>query len=549
MKTKTKTLSLLLFSVLILGIFLTPNNINADSFYNWIQNPSFVQYTNYIEYGSFENAEWEEGEIYGNFTAGGSPPDFSLTKANTGQYSLYYTVGESMFYNFTDSYEVLGSDVSSFTFWYNDVSNDDVRLTIYYTDETNDLYDITTVTGEIWTEYDATSLIDDSKTVDRIDITCISDYFYLDDVVFMVDDGEGQDSLSFDTYPWKVSGQRSSDYSLNDIVDLETGFGRTDSSSLRYEHEDGEVTVQGIGYLDTNLIHYVDAYVYTATSTSLYIECVLEYSDGTEDSKYVYFNTNGSWTYVNFGVSWIDNNKLVDSIYFAVSVYSYYTGTYQSFNGVVYIDDVGLWSSVPRGYSRFTFDLVPVSIDEGITYFKAYSQNNYIMNCYVYNETGYLSQNGTYTFSDSFGVKDGDITNGFFDVQLDIRTFTTSPYKLENIVINCIFDDEILTVSILAYWYPVGGGTDEGIDTGDAEETGNFILNFFMYGLFFIAIPLTIVFYVGGFQNPSLGMSAFVGAETLMGAITLSMGFINIWFMTVIIIVDIVIIVAMLKYR
>jgi len=69
LKSKTKPLIFSLFFVLILvsGLVLTAK-VNADSFYNWLQNSSFIAYSNYIEYGSFENAQWEEGEIYGNWS-------------------------------------------------------------------------------------------------------------------------------------------------------------------------------------------------------------------------------------------------------------------------------------------------------------------------------------------------------------------------------------------------------------------------------------------------------------------------------------------------
>jgi len=67
MKTKTLIFSLFFVSVLICGVlFVRP--VGADSFYNWLQNSSFIAYSNYIEYGGFENAQWEEGEIYGNWS-------------------------------------------------------------------------------------------------------------------------------------------------------------------------------------------------------------------------------------------------------------------------------------------------------------------------------------------------------------------------------------------------------------------------------------------------------------------------------------------------
>lgn len=94
-----------------------------------------------------------------------------------------------------------------------------------------------------------------------------------------------------------------------------------------------------------------------------------------------------------------------------------------------------------------------------------------------------------------------------------------------------------------------GYDEDEEEEEEEYEVTASLMVDFFMYGIFFIAIPLTITVYVGGIHNPSLGMTSFIATETLMGAIALSIGLISIWFMTVIIIVDVIIIIAMLKYR
>lgn len=86
----------------------------------------------------------------------------------------------------------------------------------------------------------------------------------------------------------------------------------------------------------------------------------------------------------------------------------------------------------------------------------------------------------------------------------------------------------------------------------EPDETSDLMLNLFLYGILFIAIPLSVSVYTGSIGNsfnPSLGLVSFIGAETLMGAICLKIGFIDIWFMTVLIIMDVLLIVAMVKYR
>lgn len=84
-------------------------------------------------------------------------------------------------------------------------------------------------------------------------------------------------------------------------------------------------------------------------------------------------------------------------------------------------------------------------------------------------------------------------------------------------------------------------------DDSESDILGTTILDFMLYGFFFVAIPVGIAVYIGSILNPTLGLTTFLGAETLMGAICLKIGFIDIWFMLVLIIIDILIIIVMIK--
>jgi len=92
------------------------------------------------------------------------------------------------------------------------------------------------------------------------------------------------------------------------------------------------------------------------------------------------------------------------------------------------------------------------------------------------------------------------------------------------------------------YSYEGETGYDHGI-------TGDFLANWFIYALFLLVIPLAITVYVGGNINPNpmLMLVTFLGAETLMSAISLSIGLVDLWFMIVIIIVDVLIILGLMK--
>lgn len=541
MKTKTLFISLFFVSVLISGIFLT-QKVDAVSYYNWVQNPSFITYSNYCEDGGFESGAFGSGEMYGNWS-GNAEVYTGYDKEHSGVYYGLVNHAEYFWYNLTADYYVLGADIENITFWYayGVAGKNSFDVEVHYEDGYFDSDSLTvSETVFVYEQFSIIDIVDDSRTVVAIyieDTATDANSQYLDDVSIVVDDGEGQDSIALDTEPW---GLGSNDYSGN-FGYWNQVTGRLDNTSIQFS---GIYTsyklLQDLDYVDTDYIHYINLYVYGAdVSESEGVTCSLVYSDRSTDYKTVYATGDGSsWEELNFGKSWIDSGKYIIQIRFNLASTD---GT----NDFV-IDDVGLWLSVSYGFSKFDFTISPQPISIGSFDFEAYSETTYTFTGYFYNSTDYtLSINGSYQIGDGFGLHTGTMTNGLFSLQLNERTYSGSPYTLETLSVTIITDDEIFNVEISAYWYPVSGGADDTV----GDVTGDFLANWFIYAVFLLVIPISITVYVGGAVNPNplLLLVTFLGAETLMTAISLSIGLVDLWFMLVVIIMDVMIILGLMK--
>lgn len=542
MKAKTKFLIFPIFLGLIFGMIFSINQVDAVSYYNWIRNPSFITYSNWCEDGGFESGEFESGLVYGNWSQeiGGSFK--SDGNENSGIWCFQLTVGQKVKYNFTEAYEPFGADINNFTFYMKYTTTDSIKVYFYYVEGGSDSDSYTTSAGNgVYAQVVIDNLHDDSKTIDYFIIEKVtSGSVYLDDVILLVDDGGGQDSIVFGgNNDWQL-GQTSSSYAPY-FGHINTVLGRLDNTSVQMDSpSETYKIIQYIDFLDSDTIHFVNIYVLGANiADGEGIKIRFLYSDGSTSEKIKLATGDGSiWEELNFGKSWISSGKYITLIY-VFPVFDGETGSSQ-------IDDIGIWSSLPYGYSKFMFTISPYPIEKGSYDFDAYSETVYTFTGYFYNITDLsLSINGTYQLGDSFGLHTGTITNGLFSLQLNKRTYTGTPYTLETLSVTIITEDEIFNVDIRAYWYPVSGE----VEIPDIDVDNNLILNFFMYGIFFLAIPLTVTVYVGGATNSSLGITTFVGVETLMGAIGLSIGLIDIWFMIVIIILDVLLIFTMIRNR
>lgn len=546
-KPKTKIFLSLFFFVSFSMIFLV-NNVNAQEYYNHVLNPSFKIYPDYCEDGGFESGGFDNGLVYGNWSnvEGGS---VSTTSPHSGVYcGRIYVDGvgvNTINYTLSSEYtNLLGADIENVTFYLRRIQAfHSFKVQVYYSDASYDEHTYSTTVSS-WVQCSFIDYINDAKYVQYFKIILLSvpltiDYGYIDDVSILVNDGEGQDEITVNSEPWNLG---ASDFQYN-FGEINTVTGRTDSYSVQMSGATGYILAQRMDYIDTNYIEFINCYVLNfdvAEGDGLSVTVV--YSDRTESWKTKYVTGDGtSWEEINFGKSFIDSNKYIIRIVFRIISDDNYSGA------SALMDDVGLWVSYPLGFSKFDFSVSPYPIDKTSYSFSAYCESQYTLNCYYYNITDYgLNINGTYQLSTSYGVDSGNMVNGFFSIVLDIRHFTTSPYKLETFSIIIITDDEIFNTELNVYWYPVTGDID--YTSFDDENLSDFMINFILYALFFIAIPLMLAIYINGeFNNPQFALLTFIGGLTLMGAICLQIGFIDLWFMIVILVIDVVMIFALLR--
>ena len=525
--------SLFFAFVLVSSLFFV-NNVSADSFYNWIQNPSFVKYTDYIEYGGFENNAWDDGDVYGNWSIYSSTPLFSLNKPHTGQYSIWlYGAGEGMQYNFTDAYEVLGSEIIIASLFFYQASNDDLDIKIYYTDATFSDYSSESYAQDVWTYLDFTSYFTISKTVDYIVIYTSGDTLYVDDVVFFVDDGEGQDSLTGASTPW---------YGrilviLPDGIELVDNFGRLDNYSCEFTENalgfDNWIA-QDVNYLETEYVHFVNLYYYTVDSTNMSIIITLFYQDGSSSSREKDLDVDSSWIELNFGSSFISESKQIVDI--EILVDGVESGD------ILYIDDIGLWASVSVDYTMFEFTVTPSADVKSSSGCFIRTGVTYLFNFYLYNSTMGLSYNGTFALVDATGYTNGTMILGTFDYMVTPRLYIAE-YTYEYFAITITTTDTVYSYSILVVFKNIEGGVpDDGITDIDADFMTNWVVIAIV-----LLMPSLMFASIGASISPSMGIISFIGGLTIMGGISLTIHLINVWFMFAIIIVDILLIVGMLK--
>ena len=511
---KTITLFSFFLIFLLITINFSINDVNAVSYYNHIQNPSFLSYSNWCEDGGFESGEFDSGVKYGNWSEGDATATFSLVEPNTGVYCMRLSGMEvSVWYNLTDDYSVLGADIVSFTFYFK-YDTENIKVKIHYSDYSFDFIDGFGIEGSVWFLRDVTSTINDAKYVVAFEVVTVNQgvpVAWLDDFVLLVDDGGGQDSLSMTTQPWYMLGT----YPSSQIY-ISDSFGRLDNSSLRLSMSTTYRVGQYISYLDSNYIHFVSCYAYSALNASEYdmgITVTILYSDRTTNTKTKYLEAeDASWEYLNFGSSWIDSNKYIIQIRFSVAE------TDLSPEKTIYIDDVGLWASVAYGWSRFSFTLSPNPISKGTFDFEAYQNTIYTFCGYVYNiSNGEMNENGTYSFTDSFGYKSGNLVNGQFNVTLSKRK-STSDVMTEMIGVTIVIPEsgEVLGFTITGYWYkteveePPEKEVEDFFGTAEGQ---NWMLLFIM-----LFVPTMVL--VGGLKDYVPPHISFVCGFSLMVGVT-----------------------------
>jgi len=451
-----------LFFVLIILLSLIPQ-VQADGYYNWIENPSFAKGKyNIIEDGGFESGELNSGVRYGNWTSG----YIDTFTAKSGIRSCKYDSSTHAVYQLAESYRVIGSEIDFLEFWYYVCFVTYTQyVKVHYTDGSTEIIaQWSEPQKDVWkykkingTEFNQ------QKKIKKIDFYCQSGCFgYIDDVILYWETGTAQDDITPYTEPWYCGGQSPFNY-----IGFNTAIGHTGSDSLYFGYTD-RFLYQDIDYLPTNTIAYVDLYYYATDSTE--IKITLIYSDRTYSSKTKsIYPTGGDWEYLNFGESWIEPNKYVIQIQIVIPEYVPF---------YVNIDDVGLWSSIDTSYKRFSWSLTPQPESQTSYYAVVYQGIKYTLNCEIRNSTNGLSENGTYTISSQMETLTGDIVNGQFSRQLSARQSTTD--FTEQIVIRIDLDDETIIVELTFEW-KYTGTPPQDTEQGMAQIVGMIVPFSFLF--------------------------------------------------------------------
>lgn len=472
----------------VLSIAFLTNGVNGQTYYNWLESSSFSSLSDYCEDGSFESGAFLTGNEYGNWSGTG---DFQASPVVTGSYSLELREGSPDEYaTYTLAGDpILGADIEELSYYayHEGGGGGTLEWEIHYDDATSDS-DWHYVNFAQWDQYDITDEINVAKYVDWIKLEAVNyggsgDIFAIDDVVLMVNDENGQTEITYNTSPWYLS----SSYVVNNFGYINTVLGRLDSTSVQFS---GSVTyhlIQDIDYLPVNNVHFIDAYVYTNGSdfTSYGFTCKVIYADRTTDTKTIYPEDNDeTWEYLNWGQAWLHDDKLIIQVHF-----------YRADSSTFLLDDFGVWADVQAGLGRFSFTVSPNPIDITSVGFDGYATVEYTINGFVYNSTGGLSENGTWQLTDSFGLHNGNITEGLFTFDLDARSGAGS----ENLGFVFIIDSEVVQVTLTVNWYSPGD-SEPGTDFYAEDLAGAIVILgvIFIPGLMLGAMVKSMMGFIAG---------------------------------------------------
>jgi len=261
-------------------------------------------------------------------------------------------------------------------------------------------------------------------------------------------------------------------------------------------------------------------YVWVGSITEIpKITIIAVYNDRTYSSKKLEIENQYQWNRLIFA-GFLKPNKYIVQIQIELS----YENA-DDIDNYIYIDDIGLWLSQPSTYKRFEFMVSPNPISISSLSFTAYGGQNYLVSFTVYNLTsGQPDENGT--FQVVFGYVDletgqqttsGNIVNGRFNFTINAR----SPFKYitENIGVTMYLPDEVISITITAYWLPSAEGEGEEEIDVDAWSTN-------IAGLI---IPFMFMFFPAMLLGAKLGMSGFLGGM-ILGVVALYIaGLIPVW--------------------
>lgn len=271
-------------------------------------------------------------------------------------------------------------------------------------------------------------------------------FLFIDNVVLMRLGGDGQTTIDTSSTPW-YSG--SGFHGINTLDSYSGGA----CAYLGYGIFSNNKIVQDINFLDSNKIVNFDMMIKTDNSSSTVFKVVFVYSDRTTSTLLSNALTSASG-WVNWDASSaILTNKMLIQV--QIGVLSGAEACY------VYVDSCNLEASVISSQSRFSWSITPSPVSSSTFDFSAYQANNYTLICYVYDNNGACTENGTYILQSVYDVEMGEIIGGVFTVSLSARP-SQATFE-EQIIISISVPSGTFVIQLTATWifnYEGDGGTD-----------------------------------------------------------------------------------------
>ena len=340
-------------------------------------------------------------------------------------------------------------------------------------------------------------------------------WYDLDLVMFRIGQIGGQETIDFNSYPWRCTGVEAYDrIGLTNLV----GHNDLGSGYIGYEESLAEF-IQDIPYADSDDIHYFDLWVGHIATFSTIIKVTIVYSDATHDISYEETQNISTWQHIVFSISF-DSNKYITQIQIGL-------GEIISHN--VNIDDVGLWSQNPSApeYQRFYFIISPTPIQKFGHQVECYLTVTYQFYGYLRNSTGGYNENGTFSVRHNLGSTDGIVIKGLFNFTIIARASTISGFEDFGILV--ILEDSVEEFIVNITWKKYGS---EIIPTPIQDvpwiattEGTKFIVMMFM-----VFVPSAMIGFEFS-QHKQNGLLGFMIGLALMSSIAFLSGLMPLWFL------------------
>lgn len=505
---KTLIISLLFLFLIISGFFISTNQVKATN-YEWIQNGSFESaIANVLLNPSFEIGN---GKTYWSFTTCDITQDYAYSGLN----STYFNTLSSILSNSQFIQNVSTNDDNSLNFFYRchaSLTSMTLRFTFSYVEGGTSSVDIvflqnTNMSSLSWTSVNIMNFISLTvdKTVYKIEITNTAKSgtysMYVDNFYFGLTIPNGQTDFTEDTIPW----WSTQDYLYTGINYLLGYIGQC-SAFIGYGDSKGSI-IQDIDYLDSDKVSGLTMYAYKNYAVDVGVKVNLIYSDRSYSSKIILVTTSNNWQLLNFSGFVLPNKSIIQIQLLLDDIYPTY----------VNLDSVSLLATVDVNTHSFIWNVYPDGITKNTWGFSQYQSVTTLYTCQVFNDTGNLAGDGTYTVSTNKEHLTGIIMNGLFSFTLSARNYLMD--NTEQIIISytCDNGNNSGTVNITAQWIYAGGSGGGGNDEQEMMNRLNLIINFIIYFCVYFVPALTIVGITHDKLDPVIGLISGLILSSLVG--------------------------------